>query len=141
MIEKLHHLQDKLSHAQQDLSALEATETAFRDYATQQHRNNPNEATGYFTETVPISESGKRFTEGKNKGWTLEAIKPLTQFAISFAWRTAELTDKQVSAAVKKLVDAEWQRKVIPLQEAVSYAQAELEAFKAELRELTAAIA
>lgn len=141
MIEKLRHLQDKLSTAQQDLSALEATEAAFRGYATQQHRLHPNEATGYFTETVPTSETGKRFAGGKEKGWTLEAIKPLSQFAIQFAWRTADMTEKQIAAAVKKLVDAEWQRKVIPLQEAVSYAQAELEAFKAELRELTAAIA
>lgn len=141
MIEKLRHLQDRLSAAQHDLSALEATETAYRDYATQQHRANPTKATGYFTQTVPISESGKRFAEGKEKEWTLEAIKPLSQFAIQFAWRTADMTEKQIAAAVKKLVDAEWQRKVIPLQEAVSYAQAELEAFKAELRELTAAIA
>lgn len=141
MLEKLRNLQDRLSAAQHDLSALEATEAAFRDYATQQHRNNPTEATGHLTQTVPISETGKRFTEGKEKGWTLEAIKPLSQFAIQFSWRTSDLTDKQVNAAIKKLVDAEWQRKVIPLQEAVSYAQAELEAFKAELRELTAAIA
>lgn len=140
MIEKLRHLQDKLSHAQQDLSALEATETAYRDYATQQHRANPTEATGYFTQTVPISESGKRYTAGKNKGWTLEGIKP-SQFALTFAWRTAELTDKQVNATIKKLVDADWQRKVIPLQEAVSHAQNELEIFKSELREITAAIA
>ncbi|HAV9692091.1 TPA: recombinase family protein [Escherichia coli] len=88
-----------------------------------------------------LERSGdKRYADGIGKGWKLESIKP-SQFSLTFYWRTTELTDKQIKANIEKLVTCDWQRKLTPLQEAVAYAQANLDAFKEELRELTAAIA
>lgn len=140
MISKLRTLEAALSVAIQDLNALEATEDAFKAYSRQNYTNNPNEATGFASQTVPVSESGKRYADGIGKDWKLESIKP-SQFSLTFYWRTTELTDKQIKANIEKLVTCDWQRKLTPLQEAVAYAQANLDAFKEELRELTAAIA
>lgn len=139
MISQLRTLEAALSVARQDLNALEATEEAFKAFQRQHYADNPTEAQGFTSQTVPISETGKRYKEGLSKGWKLESIKP-SQWALTFYWRTAELTDKQVKASIEKLVTADWQRKVTPLQEAVSYAQANLDRFKDELRELNAAL-
>lgn len=139
-LNRLRDLESALSIAKQDLATFEATETAFRDYAGQNYRQNPNEATGFTHQTTPISESGRNYAAGIAKGWKLESIRP-SQFALTFYWRTADLTDKQITANVKKLVDSDWQRKLVPLQDAVSYAQANLDQFKDDLRALTAAIA
>lgn len=139
-LKRLRDLESALSTAKQDLSTFEATETAFRDYAGQNYRQNPSEATGFTYQTTPISESGRNYAKGIAKGWKLESIRP-SQFALTFYWRTADLTDKQITANVKKLVDSDWQRKLVPLQDAVSYAQANLDQFKDDLRALTAAIA
>ncbi|HHC1508678.1 TPA: hypothetical protein ACN7EE_004545 [Klebsiella pneumoniae] len=138
-LSQLRELESALSDATETLTAFGATETALRDHATQHYIQNPSEVTGFTNQTTPISESGKRYAEGIAKGWVLEAIKP-SQFALTFFWRTADLTDKQINAAVKKLVERDVASKRKPLAQAVTMAQANLDQFKENLRQLVSSI-
>ncbi|MCX9021536.1 hypothetical protein [Citrobacter portucalensis] len=101
----------KLAEAQTDYDTAVANRDSFISTAYQAKLlSTPCQLLGYTEQTAPVSHLGKFFDEGTSQGWTLKALRPVTQFAVVLVWQTAGLTKKAVEQRCKDLAQSDWQR-------------------------------
>lgn len=125
-----------LATAQAEHDTAATLQQAFVAEAYKRHQANPSIVTGYQEQTSPVSYLGRNFSEGTEKGWTLKAIRPCTQFAVVLVWQTEELTKKAIEQRCKELAQSDWQRHIEPVETRLSYAQYEYDQVAAEVAAL-----
>lgn len=136
IINRFTEAKQNLTLAQTEHDTAATLQQAFTAEAYKRHLANPSIVTGYSEQTSPVSYLGRNFNEGTEKGWTLKAIRPCTQFAVVLVWQTEELTKKAVEARCKELAHADWQRHIEPVETRLSYAQYEYDQVSAEVAAL-----
>lgn len=125
-----------LADTQHEYDTAASLQQAFVAEAFKRHLANPSGITGYVEQTSPVSYLGRYFTKGTEKGWTLKAIRPVSQFAVVLVWQTEELTKKTLESRCKELAQADWQRHIEPIETRLSYAQYEFDQVSAEVAAL-----
>lgn len=125
-----------LAEAQAQYETAATLQQPYTAEAYKRHLANPSSVSGYTEQTSPVSYLGRYFTEGTDKGWTLKAIRPVSQFAVVLVWQTEELSKKAVEARCKDLAAQDWQRHIEPVETRLSYAQYEYDQVSAEIAAL-----
>lgn len=136
IINRFTEAKQKLAEAQAEHDTAATLQQAFTAEAYKRHLAKPSIVTGYQEQTSPVSYLERNFTEGTDKGWTLKAIRPVSQFAVALVWQTEELTKKAVEARCKELAQSDWQRHIEPVETRLSYAQYEYDQVSAEVAAL-----
>ncbi|WP_313020775.1 hypothetical protein [Atlantibacter hermannii] len=136
IINRFTEAKHKLAEAQAEHDTATTLQQAYTAEAFKRHLANPSIVTGYSEQTSPVSYLGRNFKEGTEKGWTLKAIRPVSQFAVVLVWQTEELSKKAGESRCKDLAAQDWQRHIEPVETRLSYAQYEYDQVSAEVAAL-----
>lgn len=136
IINRFTSAKQNLAFAQAEHDTFATLQQAFVAEAFKRHLVSPSGITGYTEQTSPVSYLGRYFTEGTEKGWTLKAIRPVSQFAVVLVWQTEELSKKALESRCKDLAAQDWQRHIEPVETRLSYAQYEFDQVSAEVAAL-----